>query len=367
MQNIYSVYMHMNLKNKKRYYGITRLNVEDRWNNGNGYASNQKFYNDIQKYGWDGFLHKVIATNLNYYEARQLEYELIKEYDTVENGYNGELTSMADKYNFKYFDFKIFNYEHIERHNFQFFIKIPNYFIQTDLKKEFNIHRIFYFVWIAIARNKTLENMSYITIEEIFNMCHYKTSKNRPKIFSEVIKCICFLNENCFIQCDIDPFNVSYRTRIEIYVVDKYFNPTEKFTIIKKEHLDVITRLSANIGTEHILTVFLYISSYIGCRKRNEDGSELENPQNNPEAFWKSINNMAKDLGMSKSTIYQCIDYLTTYNNDTPPLLIKHNISEFNNEENLTGLPSIYVLNKKGYKNEIKWAINKMKEIYDIK
>lgn len=218
-----------------------------------------------------------------------------------------------------------------------------------------------------IDRYRSYEDFSWVTIKKIMEFYGYKANKNKPKTFNEILDILEYMINNEMIEVAQDLDSLSYDTGIEIKINAKNFDCPERFTKLESYQLDHILTAETSLNKENILMAFLYISSYIGCRKRNEDGSELENPQNNPEAFWKSINNMAKDLGMSKSTIYQCIDYLTTYNNDTPPLLIKHNISEFNNEENLTGLPSIYVLNKKGYENEIKWAINKMKEIYDIK
>ena len=43
-----------------KYVGITRKNKKQRWNNGNGYTENQKFYKDIQKYGWDDVVEKTL-------------------------------------------------------------------------------------------------------------------------------------------------------------------------------------------------------------------------------------------------------------------------------------------------------------------
>lgn len=50
----YCVYVHTNLTNGKRYVGITKRNPNDRWDNGNGYKSNQRFAEDIAKVrmGW---------------------------------------------------------------------------------------------------------------------------------------------------------------------------------------------------------------------------------------------------------------------------------------------------------------------------
>ena len=47
-ENIYSVYVHKNLKNEKYYVGCTKRNPSYRWNNGKGYKNNSKMWNDIQ-------------------------------------------------------------------------------------------------------------------------------------------------------------------------------------------------------------------------------------------------------------------------------------------------------------------------------
>ena len=89
--NTYSVYVHINKTNGKRYYGQTKQKVAYRWDNGNGYKRNQPvFYAAIQKYGWDGFDHIIVADHLTLEEANQLETELIKQFKTLahENGYN---------------------------------------------------------------------------------------------------------------------------------------------------------------------------------------------------------------------------------------------------------------------------------------
>lgn len=85
----FTVYMHT-FPNKKRYIGITRTSLDQRFKNGYAYAYNKEMYDDIQKYGWDNIKHDVICTNLSVKEACNLEIELIREYDTTnpENGYN---------------------------------------------------------------------------------------------------------------------------------------------------------------------------------------------------------------------------------------------------------------------------------------
>lgn len=73
----YSVYIHTSPSNKI-YVGITSKKPEVRWNKGFGYYSNPHFYNAIKKYGWENIKHEIVATQLSFYEACQLEILLIE-------------------------------------------------------------------------------------------------------------------------------------------------------------------------------------------------------------------------------------------------------------------------------------------------
>ena len=87
---MYTIYMHCNKINNKKYIGQTSLNPpEKRWKNGYGY-SNQMFFQAIQKYGWDNFEHIILETNLTSEEANEKEKYYIKLYNTTNSqyGYN---------------------------------------------------------------------------------------------------------------------------------------------------------------------------------------------------------------------------------------------------------------------------------------
>lgn len=86
----YSVYIHTNKINGKKYIGITSQRLARRWRNGNGYYQNEHFYRAICKYGWDNFTHEVIREGLTKEEACLLEKQLIAKYHTNEelHGYN---------------------------------------------------------------------------------------------------------------------------------------------------------------------------------------------------------------------------------------------------------------------------------------
>lgn len=90
MERTYTVYVHVNKINGKRYVGQTVKKPEQRWGvNGSGYRT-QVFYKAIQKYGWDNFDHIIIAEGLTKKEADKLERYYIREWKTnkKEYGYN---------------------------------------------------------------------------------------------------------------------------------------------------------------------------------------------------------------------------------------------------------------------------------------
>lgn len=365
----YKVYLHTNLSNGMKYVGITRLPEQTRWGNGIGYKDNKKFYKDIKKYSWDGFSHEIIQESLTYREARELETKLIKKYDTVKNGYNNVYGNMSNNTNFNYFDFALLDNQKykIKNSNYLLFTKIPNIFIQKNLSVEYGLHRIFLVVFIMIDRNRTHENKSHVTIGQILDMCGYKHSKNKPKVFFEIVKSILFLKENNYIDTSFDIYGINYSDSIEIDIITKNFDITTSFTILYYRDFDKIMKIKSKPTKESILLCYLYINSYIGRRKRNEDGSEKECPEKHPEAFFKSIESMSKELSMSKDTINQCIKYLISDNVEVPALLVKKEVGSVSvYDKPPKNVPNIYVLNKESYENEIKWALSKMLEMYNV-
>ena len=87
----YCVYCHTNKIDGKKYFGQTGLIPEVRWGkNGEKYKGCPHFYHAIQKYGWDGFYHDVIASNLTIAEANNFEEIMIAEFHTQDPrfGYN---------------------------------------------------------------------------------------------------------------------------------------------------------------------------------------------------------------------------------------------------------------------------------------
>lgn len=91
INDTYSIYVHINKINGKMYIGQTvQTNLNNRWVNGYGYKGCTRFYNAIQKYGWDNFEHIVLFDKLTLDMANVIEEELIKKFQTTNDkyGYN---------------------------------------------------------------------------------------------------------------------------------------------------------------------------------------------------------------------------------------------------------------------------------------
>lgn len=80
------VYKHTLKETGQIYIGQTN-NIKNRWKP-SAYKQCIKFYNAIQKYGWDNFDHEILADSLTLEEANELETKFIIEYDSINNGFN---------------------------------------------------------------------------------------------------------------------------------------------------------------------------------------------------------------------------------------------------------------------------------------
>lgn len=80
------VYKHTLKETGQVYIGQTN-NIKNRWKP-SAYKNCIKFYNAIQKYGWDNFEHEILVDELTLEEANELETKFIIEYDSINNGFN---------------------------------------------------------------------------------------------------------------------------------------------------------------------------------------------------------------------------------------------------------------------------------------
>ena len=94
-EKLWTVYMHTNKINGKKYIGITSQNPpKRRWrDNGSGYKDNVHFWNAIKKYGWDNFKHEILLQHEELEYAFKVEKCLIRHYKTNNRMYGYNLTT----------------------------------------------------------------------------------------------------------------------------------------------------------------------------------------------------------------------------------------------------------------------------------
>lgn len=194
----------------------------------------------------------------------------------------------------------------------------------------------------------------------------YKTHRNKPKAFKEVLDVLEYMINNNMIEVKQDLDSLNYDTGIEIKIISENFDNAKHFAKFTSSQFNNIMMADSSLNKENVLVAFLYILSYIGCRKRNEDGSEKSDAKNYPEAFFKSIEKMSEELAMSKDTINQCMGFLTKSTDEHDALLIKREVGSVQPDKSKPpqNVPNIYVLNKEGYEQEIKWALDAIIKAY---
>lgn len=251
----------------------------------------------------------------------------------------------------------------------EYFTRFPNDYIQGNIKTKYGVSRKFYITYILIDKYRSYEDYSWITLRKVLNFYGYKTHKRRPKAVQEILDVLEYMINNKMIEVQQDLDSITYDTGIEIKIIPENFDAIDKFSKITSSQLDFIMMSESSINKENILMAFLYINSYIFIRPKNKDDEDtMYNPESKPEAFWRSIESMSKELAMSKDTINQCIQCLTSSIGDKEPLLIKKEVGSVQPDPKKPpqNVPNIYVLNKEGYEQEIEWAIAKMLEIYNV-
>lgn len=268
---------------------------------------------------------------------------------------NKKHDTLIDSTQFDYFNFtRLPNKRYEYKSTVDHFTRMPNIFIRNSLSKDLGLNRIFLVVYILIDRHRSYENKSYITIGQVLNLCNYKKSNRKPKVFYEIIKSLLFLKENYFINCDFDYYTIDYDECIPIEIITENFDVKDNFTKMYSKDFDQIFDSATTLSMESVLVVYLYIVSFI------DNGSD--DTRDIPRAFWRSIDKTAKELSMAKKTVNQCIDYLIASSENRPALLIKREIGnvQFNQNRPPQNAPNIYVLNKEGYEREIELTLSKL-------
>lgn len=87
---MYYVYCHTLISDGRKYIGITKQSLNNRWRNGLGYKGSTHFSNAISKYGWNSFSHEILRICKTKEEAYKYEKEYISVFNTTDDrrGFN---------------------------------------------------------------------------------------------------------------------------------------------------------------------------------------------------------------------------------------------------------------------------------------
>ena len=253
------------------------------------------------------------------------------------------------------FQFRKNNSEH------RYFLKIKNIFVKDNLTS-IGLDRIFLSVYVNICRNMNQEGRSMINIADILKQCGYKLNGHKPLAFYHILRSICFLIDSEFIELenpDLDFETIAYKTIIHIKVINNSFMDLDDYTILYYDDYDNIMSRKSSVKKESLLAVYLYVCSNIVRRRRDMPEEEFKD---SPSAFWKSLDTTARSLGMSKTTVVQCLNILCSKENDHEPLLVMENFGSVIKKNSdikkkvINRIPNVYVLNQPGYEKEFEYA-----------
>ena len=224
-----------------------------------------------------------------------------------------------------------------------FFTQIPNEYIRRDIKSDFNLSRKFYIIYILVERNSTKEGISKVSMNEILEACGLNSSRKREDINNEIVSIIDHMVEMGFVQVLNDISKIKRCEPILFKLQKSLFYEISSYTYITYKQFDNIIGYKGNIRIENLLSVFLYIRSYIGTRPNNITNNIY------PMSFYKNSVNVASDLGMSHAKVLECLKALTSGEYIQP--IFRRELL-FDNKT--TAFPLyVYVLNEPGYEREI--------------
>lgn len=250
------------------------------------------------------------------------------------------------------------------------FYNVPNTFIRNEININNNSgvrlssmpKRLSMIYSTLLFETNCIGNGKNLTLSDIYRLCSLVPTK-KDNVYDDIIKIFKFLSidNNYFTFINTDWSKITFNTKIRWMInKEKYESIDENYTQLKYCEYDKICSMdlskSRKIKNDDVLNVFLNIKSYIFPRRYKE---EIESY---PEYCFRSVENIIQDLNIGRDKVEKCIELLT----EKDGLLVKYNVnanSDFKNNGTYIGkIPNIYVLNKQGYEQEIKYAVKQVKE-----
>ena len=243
----------------------------------------------------------------------------------------------------------------------EYYTRISNDLIRS---KKDDIDKKLLLVMIYLDRRRSIEDYVGFSLHDMIHNCGYTPSRNKQGVITMFKKQIEFLIDNGMISM-LSPMSEIKGNNYVYAKINDAFDCVEGYTIMTCNETDKLLSSKSKIEKSNLFAVYLYMRSFMFPRATDDNGHDFADACDKPCAFWKTIDNISYDLGIARETINRCINEILKLK-----LLVRHETGSYKINENgkyiEKNVPNIYVLYDDNASQEIKWAVKKLKEFYNV-
>lgn len=243
-----------------------------------------------------------------------------------------------------------------------YFTRVSNQFIRANGN---DIDKKILLTIIYLDRKRSFEDVVGFSLYDLVLSNGYKINRTNTGAVTSFKKIIQFLIDNQMISLDKNIKELKGNNFVNINILDN-FDKVDNYTIITANEIDSLLHSKSKIEKANLFSVYLYMKSFMFPRNLTDEGNEFSDAKEKPIAFWGYIDVMQRDIGVSRETINKCLkEYIKL------KLFIRHETGSYiaieNGKQVEKNAPNIYVLNNKNAEQEAKWALNKLKQQFNVK
>lgn len=214
---------------------------------------------------------------------------------------------------------------------------------------------------IYLDRKRSIEDNVGFSLYDLVIQSGYQINRTKTGAILPFRQQIQFLVDNNMIQFNTPISNFKGNNFASIKILDD-FDSVEDYTIITADEIDTLLQSKTKIEKANLFAIYLYMKSYIFQRNLTDIGEEFADAPSKPSAFFKSIDSIMQDTGISKETINRCIkEYI-----HLRLFKCKQTGSYKTSNDKEKNAPNIYVLDNDKAEQEIEWAVEKLKQMYNV-
>ena len=222
----------------------------------------------------------------------------------------------------------------------EFFVKISNDWIRSYKPNPKKI-LAYYLLYSMVGKDEVGAFLPRYAV----SVCGYKNRKGTQGIdqqFEDVFK---ELMESGYFA-PLDGYTISKGQSGFVYGINfEQYNLEYNFTVLTNTEFHKLIRDNSNRNRENDLLVYLYVKSYFN--KGNLSHGSI--------AFFQSIENMMKVLGLGRNTITNSLEHLVSMN-----MLFKQNVNK--QQDSRVYFPNLYIVNYGQSAEMIKDCVNNTKK-----